>query len=593
MSPQKSQLEKLLARWEARWRFRQIVLYLPRIVLAALLVGIAATVVVGTLRLLPPAETALLNGILIGLVLALLIGALRLWGQHGLAAAQHFDRLFHLQERMATALELLDGRIQTVPEMSEHQLADAYQRASDVDPRKAIQLRVRWLEWIPVPFLGLVLGVLLAFYAVSYSQAGSLSPGSQAAVSGAAEQVRDITEDVATDSGLTDDERESLLESLEVSLDALEAPDVSAQDAYVEMSNLESELQEQADAIRQENTDQQAALDDASEAMGADSPQQLGESLEELEGDVTEMDAQEREAAASGLEEAAELTEEHLPELAERFEEAAEALRNGDDAAAEQALDDAQQGITEQQAQQAQREATAQNLESAAQDASSSADQVAQSESEAGSGQPNQLPEGAPQTAGLEEGQGGQSDTGQPSDTGGSPVQSEAEDAPPAAGGEGDGEPSDESASGGSSDDPDSQDPGEGGQSDEARDEGGGSGTGENTGQDSSGGASETELGSSDSDGTGETEYDPVFAPEGGEGEGSGAIFLEPDASDETTLEGDFQENPAGSSTVPYNEVYGNYAEAANRALESDYVPLGMRDVVRDYFTSLEPEEQP
>ena len=28
---------------------------------------------------------------------------------------------------------------------------------------------------------------------------------------------------------------------------------------------------------------------------------------------------------------------------------------------------------------------------------------------------------------------------------------------------------------------------------------------------------------------------------------------------------------------------------AANRALENDYVPLGMQDVVRDYFSSLQP----
>ncbi|MDQ7036673.1 MAG: hypothetical protein Q9P01_18125 [Anaerolineae bacterium] len=41
--------------------------------------------------------------------------------------------------------------------------------------------------------------------------------------------------------------------------------------------------------------------------------------------------------------------------------------------------------------------------------------------------------------------------------------------------------------------------------------------------------------------------------------------------------------------SVPYNQVFRTYEDAANRALENDYVPLGMQDVVRDYFSSLQP----
>ena len=40
---------------------------------------------------------------------------------------------------------------------------------------------------------------------------------------------------------------------------------------------------------------------------------------------------------------------------------------------------------------------------------------------------------------------------------------------------------------------------------------------------------------------------------------------------------------------MSYDTVFSDYQNAANRALESDYVPLGLRDVVREYFTSLEP----
>ncbi|MFN8562228.1 MAG: hypothetical protein U0703_11540 [Anaerolineae bacterium] len=66
-------------------------------------------------------------------------------------------------------------------------------------------------------------------------------------------------------------------------------------------------------------------------------------------------------------------------------------------------------------------------------------------------------------------------------------------------------------------------------------------------------------------------------------------VQLEPDDSNAPTREGDFSENPAGQVTVPYDQVFSSYADDASRALDSDYVPLGLRDVIHDYFTSLEP----
>jgi hypothetical protein len=48
--------------------------------------------------------------------------------------------------------------------------------------------------------------------------------------------------------------------------------------------------------------------------------------------------------------------------------------------------------------------------------------------------------------------------------------------------------------------------------------------------------------------------------------------------------------NPeTGQSTVPYNQVFARYADAASRALDEQQIPLGMRDYIRGYFSSLEP----
>jgi hypothetical protein len=44
-----------------------------------------------------------------------------------------------------------------------------------------------------------------------------------------------------------------------------------------------------------------------------------------------------------------------------------------------------------------------------------------------------------------------------------------------------------------------------------------------------------------------------------------------------------------GSASVPYREVYADYSEEAGAALDSSYIPLGMKRYVRDYFSSLEP----
>jgi hypothetical protein len=53
------------------------------------------------------------------------------------------------------------------------------------------------------------------------------------------------------------------------------------------------------------------------------------------------------------------------------------------------------------------------------------------------------------------------------------------------------------------------------------------------------------------------------------------------------------EERPADfgeeGSLVPYEQVFGDYRDAANEALSEGQIPLGLRGLVRDYFSSLEP----
>jgi hypothetical protein len=41
---------------------------------------------------------------------------------------------------------------------------------------------------------------------------------------------------------------------------------------------------------------------------------------------------------------------------------------------------------------------------------------------------------------------------------------------------------------------------------------------------------------------------------------------------------------------VPYYEVFYEYLDVANQAMEQTYVPPGLQAYVREYFTRLEPE---
>lgn len=42
-------------------------------------------------------------------------------------------------------------------------------------------------------------------------------------------------------------------------------------------------------------------------------------------------------------------------------------------------------------------------------------------------------------------------------------------------------------------------------------------------------------------------------------------------------------------SVVPYQQVYGDFYRYAQDTLERSYVPLSVKDYVRDYFSSLDP----
>jgi len=87
-------------------------------------------------------------------------------------------------------------------------------------------------------------------------------------------------------------------------------------------------------------------------------------------------------------------------------------------------------------------------------------------------------------------------------------------------------------------------------------------------------------------------EYEPEYAPStigGAPGEAIDVGGQTSDSGGEPLLEGEFGPNPEGQSSLSYSSVYGDYQGIVSEALDSGRIPLDQRDVIHDYFSSLEP----
>ena len=83
-----------------------------------------------------------------------------------------------------------------------------------------------------------------------------------------------------------------------------------------------------------------------------------------------------------------------------------------------------------------------------------------------------------------------------------------------------------------------------------------------------------------------------VFAPFDRLGRPGDPSYVSGTGGDGQTTQGNQQ--GAGvdpGSYVPYNEVYGEFFSHALTTLDRGYLPLSVRDFVRDYFSSLDPSQ--
>jgi len=574
-----SELRRILDRWERRYAWRQLSITLPRALGAALFLGLLAGVY-GYFRLgLGDGQRLVLAGALCaaGLLLSLLVRLLRPRGL--MRRARYFDLEFGLQERVSAALELMQGRIVTHPELETRQIADALQHARAIDASAKMPLEFRRREWTLLAVLCLAL--LGSLILPARGAPAALPVDNTPALEAPQADIRDMMEAIAKEPALDDGERQNLLQALQIGLERLQEEALSAEEAFAIMNRLQSQLEQSEQRLQNTAALEQDALVAALEALGKAAPPDAGpavedsaaratppelsdlaQALQNLAQDAMQSSPEAAQQAASTLETAAERMAQAKESLAQQMQSMADALQAQDERALQERLQSAQQSLAQEQVRQQQRARAQQMLRDQAARARAASESIAQQQAQAGASERN-----------AEQSQPGQGRSAQPSNLQPDRARSGANS--------GNQQPQRNLASAG-------ENPAG---NDDSRSAGAGAGDGAADNRSLPGGGGEDQGASTDNQAGGgrEIEYEALYSPRGVRGGGTEEIRLESEDSERIMEEGDFDDNPLGESRVSYDTVFREYAGEANRALENDRVPLGLRDIVRDYFTSLEP----
>jgi hypothetical protein len=505
------------------------------LLLGAVLALISGVALTWSARLLPQ-ELILLSAAL--LVAGLLAGGLAglLWPLAPMPAARHFDRQFGLRERLSTALEL--AQISPSPPLSDLQLADTLAHARAVELSRALPLRLPWRNLgtaalLCVLLAGAAWGLRGQFQAAQ--QARQLEQAIQAEIEG----IEALATRIEQVDMLDPQAQEAILQSLEATLQDLQAAE-SAEEALSALAEGQAELQS---LISPDSLATLQAMDQAGTALSQSSNNDLqaagaalsqgdaaaaAQALENL--DISQLSAAELEQLAGQLAAAAQALQASQPAAAAALQNAANALQSAASANSAQAAQAAQAAL--QQA--AGNLQALQNQLQAGQAAMQAAQGLAQAQANLATGTGTAMGQGNTPGAGA-------------------------------------GSTSTQSSGSGS-----------------------GAGRGEGDGSEGNGGqtAGTTPIQTSNGPGDGGlTPYDSLYVPQRLSGEDGADVSLPGGNTPGETVVG-AQERPSsdpGGLQVPYVDALPYYEAVNRQAIDSGQVPLDLRELVRRYFSALEP----
>jgi len=521
-------LRQPLQSWVRRLRMQRAFAWSLR----GLIFGLAFALLAGSLGLV---QARVLRSEFLALVVSsaiiapILFGFIAgLWRILPLEAARRFDILFHLEERVSTALELDQHPEHIPPEILHRQLDDAVAAAREVNLRRAFPVRLQ-------PREGLIALLCIALIGLVWTQGDARFQAAQQArqveqaVQDQIETIEEIIEQIEANADLTDAQKQALTEPLKQAQQSLQQ-NPSLENSVSALTSTGEKLQALSDPQSQQLSEalkesgNQLANQEGSPLQGVGEELAQGNTVnaasELASMDVSQLSPSEQAQLAEQLEALAESLQSTNPQLADQLNQAAEALRNGDTQAAQQALNNAAQSLAQAGAQIA---------------SSQIASQTA-----------SQLQQGADQV--LAAG-GGQQQTNQP--------------------GQGSNQGNQTSGDGGS---------------------GSGSGNEAGSNPDGSEAGSDPIAQNSQSDG-GESGYEQIYAPQllGGEGGPQIGLPSSDQPGGDVIGQGPTTPGDPNSSTVPYNEVFSQYEEINNEAIENGDIPPSFIQIIKNYFDSIKP----
>jgi hypothetical protein len=524
-------LSHTLQIWIRRMRLQRAALWTMRGLAAAL----ALSLLIGGVglyqaKLLKQEFLALV--ILFVILIPVLFGIVAyFWKVTPIKAARYFDREFHLEERVSTALEL-SGEDHS-NQMIQKQLDDAVSASRGVHPRRDLPLRFKRVDALLALIFAVAIGALW-FRGEALFTASSHQREVETAITQQQAKIEEIIKEINENDSLTDEQKQALTEPLQ-----------QAQQDLKETKSLEgavSVLTTTGEKMQALSAEQGGETMQALKESGSSLASQEGSPLESVGKDLTngdfakaasdlnnmdlsQMSSEELQKLAQQLDAMAESLASSNPQMAQELKDAAQKIREGDLASAQQSLNNAAQQMA-QVAQQA---------------AASHAASQAASEMQSGAGQ--MLAAGGGQTVQAQgQGQGnqqGNNPTGQNNQGG-------------AGGGSGSGDAPDSNQAGS-----------EAGSSPIPQNNGAGDG--------------------------GESAYEQIYAPPLLGGAGGDTLGL-PTSGDSGEVIGTSPTTATdGQSLVPYSEVYGQYDQVNNQAIENGEVPVQFIDIVWSYFNSIQP----
>jgi len=507
-------------------------------------------------RVFPIIDSSTLITVSISLALVGLAGALAYpWLQQARRAPMHwarrFDHEFGLKERISTALEVSEGDV-SVPNdvVRKLQRSDADRIVQTVDAKALLPLSISRRDALVA--LGFLVLLVVAIALPNPQQQILAQHDAMRKTIEQQLQQLEQAQDTINKSTLTDAQKKLALEALNEARQKLQDPNVSAEQALAAINDAQSKLdavndqaaQQQADDLRQagESLSPDEATNALASSLASQNFQQAADQLRNLaQSDNGQgLNQQQAERTASQLDQMARSVQNSDQALAQQLRNAAQSMREGNTNASQQSLDQAAKSLERAQ----QTAAASQTLNDAQSRADAARRAIADQATRNQASQPGQQ---AQNQNGADSSQG-------PGAKAGDTNAQQGQDGQPGAAMAGDAQ------------------------------------NGQATGSSSSGVANGQPNGQSQKSDDVGTDHS-IYAPQRINTSGKQVVLPDTQGQAAPNPNGRPQTAPNGSSSVPYEQVYRSYAKAADDAMQSGEVPADRRDYVRDYFSSLDPNQ--